>query len=251
MGKMTALLLQRFKPDYMLVAFDHGEKTLRHEELASYKANRKPTPSDLIQQLSLVQELLTNLGIKCLSMPGIEADDLIATAAIAAKELGHEVDIVSSDRDLLQLVQSQITVHLPQKGVSELLAVTETNFADAYLPILPSQVADLKGIMGDSSDNLEGVKGIGEKGAVRLLQKYGSLEAILASLDQLSLAEQMKFSAAVESALLCKRLGTLDKKVVMPLTPGELALGVCNESNLRAFLERYELRSLSASLLKP
>jgi DNA polymerase-1 len=164
-------ILTQTKYDYALVAFDHQKKTLRHNEFAEYKAGRKPMPEDLFVQLPVLKELIEDLGVHVLSMEGIEADDIIGSYAKKNNKNGVEVDIFSSDKDMLQLVNELTVVNLMKTGISDIRKVSLETFKDNFFGLTPEQVNDFKGIAGDSSDNLMGVKGIGEVSAVNLLKQ--------------------------------------------------------------------------------
>jgi DNA polymerase-1 len=196
--------------NYVLVAFDHAKKTNRHSEFSEYKSGRKPMPPDLVTQLPLIQEALTSLNIKFLSEAGFEADDIIGSFAKLMNDNKIEVDIYSTDKDMLQLVNQYTSVHMFKVGISETTTVNFDNFGFHFHGLIPSQVCDFKGISGDSSDNLSGVKGIGPKTASALLKRYDSLDNIYKNLSSLSPAHQEKFTAAKTHALLCKKLSTID-----------------------------------------
>ncbi|MDR2821721.1 MAG: 5'-3' exonuclease, partial [Mycoplasmataceae bacterium] len=216
--KLTLLILLKIlkenQYDYCLVALDSSKKTLRHEEMADYKKDRKPMPLELVSQLPLIEEAVHALGMQTLKMDGIEADDIIGSFSKLMNGNQLEVDIYSSDKDMLQLVNDKTTVKLFRTGISDILTVTQNNFKEIFHDLAPHQVNDFKGISGDSSDNLEGVKGIGPVTASKLILEYGSLENIYNNLDNLSESIKSKFIASKEHALLCKKLSIIDSSLL-------------------------------------
>lgn len=209
-------LISSEKYDYVLFAIDMGKKTFRHDESAEYKANRKPMPEDLVSQLPLIKQALTDIGVTVYGQEGIEADDIIGSVAYLLNKQGTEVEIVSSDRDLLQLVNNLTSVLLVKSGFQNIEKITPSSFQQLYPQLEPSQICDYKGISGDSSDNLKGVKGVGPKLTITLLEKYRTLENIFNHLNELSESLQQKFSVNRERALLCKRLCTIKIDALNP-----------------------------------
>ncbi|MCK9235361.1 MAG: DNA polymerase I, partial [Acholeplasmataceae bacterium] len=163
--------------EHVLVAFDTSEPTKRHLAYKEYKAGRAKMPEELAQQIPLIHEYLELNGVKTYSKGGYEADDIIGTVAKEASEKGYQVDIFSSDRDLLQLVDEHITVHLLKKGMQDVHHFTPEMIQETY-GLDHTQLIDLKALMGDPSDNIPGIPGVGEKTAIKLLQTYGSLEQV-------------------------------------------------------------------------
>lgn len=158
---MLAKLYEELKPDRMAVAFDRGRVTFRNEKYADYKGHRPDAPEDLVPQFALIREVLTTLGIARYEKEGYEGDDLIGTLAKAAAGK-YSVAIVTGDRDTLQLVNDDTTVYLTKKGITQMEAMTASRIEEVY-HITPEQVVDLKALMGDASDNIPGVPGVGEK----------------------------------------------------------------------------------------
>ncbi|MDR0739580.1 MAG: 5'-3' exonuclease [Mycoplasmataceae bacterium] len=207
-------LLNEQEYDYALMAFDHEKKTLRHDVFADYKAGRKPMPTDLYNQLPLIKKAMEIIGIKTMSLPGIEADDIIGSYVALMNQNNVDVEIYTSDKDLLQLVNLQTNVNLFKTGISNITRVTVDNFHSVFFGLQPHQVCDFKGISGDSSDNLAGVKGIGPKTAAELIIKFQSLEGIYANVEQLSISQQAKFNESKSFAIMCKQLSTIQKDVL-------------------------------------
>ena len=182
----TAMLinvLRDEKPSHIAVAFDRGEPTFRHEQYVEYKANRRETPDDFRSQLSLIFEVLDALGIRRLSAPGYEADDLIATLATQAAAQDMDVLIVTGDRDVLQLVSDRVTVLMTRRGITEMTRFTPETVAGKY-GLTPSQYPDFAALRGDPSDNLPGIPGVGEKTATKWITEFGSLQALVDRVDE-------------------------------------------------------------------
>jgi DNA polymerase-1 len=182
----TAMLinvLRDEKPTHVAVAFDRGEPTFRHEQYVEYKANRRETPEDFRSQLSLIFEVLDALGIRRLSAPGYEADDLIATLATQAAAQDMDVLIVSGDRDVIQLVSDRVTVLMTRRGITEMTRFTPETVTEKY-GLSPSQYPDFAAVRGDPSDNLPGIPGVGEKTATKWIAEFGSLQALVDRVDE-------------------------------------------------------------------
>jgi DNA polymerase-1 len=182
----TAMLinvLRDEKPTHVAVAFDRGEPTFRHEQWVEYKANRRETPEDFRSQLSLIFEVLDALGIRRLSAPGYEADDLIATLATQGAGEGMDVLIVTGDRDVLQLVSDRVTVLMTRRGITEMTRFTPDAVREKY-GLSPAQYPDFAAVRGDPSDNLPGIPGVGEKTASKWITEFGSLAALVDRVDE-------------------------------------------------------------------
>ena len=182
----TAMLinvLRDEKPTHVAVAFDRGEPTHRHEQYVEYKANRRETPEDFRSQLSLIFEVLDALGIRRLSAPGYEADDLIATLATQASAQDMDVLIVTGDRDVLQLVSDRVTVLMTRRGITEMTRFTPETVTEKY-GLTPAQYPDFAALRGDPSDNLPGIPGVGEKTATKWIAEFGSLQALVDRVDE-------------------------------------------------------------------
>ncbi|MCR5483355.1 MAG: hypothetical protein K6E99_02985 [Bacilli bacterium] len=205
---MINKIIQEEKPEYMAVAFDIG-KTFRHEEYSDYKAGRAKTPDELKSQMPLSRELLECMGIKHLELEGYEADDIIGTLArMADEDPEWDALLVTSDHDYLQLITDVVNIKLlKQKGF---VKYNPKTFFEEY-GITPPRVVDLKAIMGDSSDNIPGVKGIGEKGALKLLHEYETLDGIYEHIDEIKGSTHEKLVNDKESAYFSYKLATIDK----------------------------------------
>jgi len=182
----TAMLinvLRDEKPTHIAVAFDRGEPTFRHEQWVEYKANRRETPEDFRSQLSLIFEVLDALGIRRLSAPGYEADDLIATLATEAAAEGMDVLIVTGDRDVLQLVSDRVTALMTRRGITDMTRFTPAAVQEKY-GLSPAQYPDFAAVRGDPSDNLPGIPGVGEKTATKWIAEFGSLASLVDRVDE-------------------------------------------------------------------
>lgn len=207
---MLNKIIKEENPKYMLVAFDKG-KTFRHDKYKEYKDGRIKTPEDLLMQFKVAKELVSLMGIKCFEIDNYEADDIIGTySKIISNDDKYEGLIVSSDKDLLQLINFNITVKLLKS--KDYIMMDENTFKETY-GLDPIKMIDLKGLMGDSSDNIPGVKGIGEKTALKLLQKFNSLEGIYENIDDITGSTKQKLIDGKESAIMSKDIATIYKDV--------------------------------------
>ena len=203
-------LLTENKYDYSVIAFDHKEKNFRKVELESYKGKRKKTPDTLISQIEPIKEIMQYYGINVYCIPGIEADDVVGSAVKLLSDNDIFCEVYSSDNDLLQLVSNKCNVIQFKKGIEETICYTDNNLSNLFFGLSPNQAADFKGISGDASDNLPGIKGIGPKTAVDLLLKFKNLETIYENIEFIeSKNVKSKFLNDKENALLSKRLATI------------------------------------------
>ena len=229
--------------DNILVAFDAGKRTLRHDLMEDYKAGRAPMPDEFRMQIAYIKEYLDIMRIKQYEKPLYEADDIIGTMAKRAEDMGFHVDVYSSDKDLLQLISPQTTVHLTKKGMTELEDYTPESFKERY-GIEYKQFVDLKALMGDKSDNLPGIPGVGEKKGVKLLQDYNTLEGILEHKDEIKgkLGENIRENA--DSAVLCQKMATILRDFPMDVTIDDTVRQECNKEKLIEFYTELEFKSL-------
>ncbi len=228
------------QPDAVLVAFDAGKKTFRHELFEEYKGGRKETPEDLIPQFGLVRDYLDAIGVKRYEVENIEADDIIGT--MARKYPDWDINILSSDRDLLQLIDETTSVLLMKKGISELEEITEDGLME-MLEIKPVQVPDLKGLMGDSSDNIPGIPGVGEKTALKLLKEYSTVENLLDHVEELKGKLKEKVATYAEQAKLSKTLATIKVDVDLELQAEDCIYNPDYEGVIK-FFNQYEMKSM-------
>ena len=205
---MLLLALQEH-PDYVLASFDLGGRTFRHEELAQYKATRRPTPPELSPQFPLTRDIVRAFGIPIYEIQGVEADDVIGTLARQAREQGLHSTIVTGDLDALQLVNDDVFVLTSKRGVSETILYTPDRVRERY-GLEPIQTVDLKGLVGDVSDNIPGIRGIGEKTAIRLIQEFGSVESLVENRERVMPPKIKKLlDEHWEQALLSKKMATI------------------------------------------
>ena len=246
---MLLKLMQEWSPDLLVVAFDKGKKTFRNDLFDAYKGTRKPTPMELSSQIPLLHELMQAWGICLVEKAGYEADDIIGTLASKAAANGYDALVVTGDRDALQLVRPDLRVLLTRKGISDMDVYDEAAFREKY-KLEPLQLIDLKGLMGDTSDNIPGVPGVGEKIAAKLLAAYGSVEEVLEHAEEVSGARlREKLIEHRELALLSKKLATIECAV--PIDFDEAAYHVQPErEKLLAFCRKYGMNSVLRSLQK-
>ena len=211
--RMFHKLLQDVQPRWVAAAFDKSRKTFRSKLFADYKGQRKPTPPELKEQFPLCMEVLQSMGIPALELDDYEADDIIGTFAKKA-DPAVEVYIVTGDRDELQLIDGRTRVMYTKKGISDIKLYDEAAFAEDYEGLVPLQLIDLKGLMGDTSDNIPGVPGVGPKTALKLIAEYGNVENVLANIDGIKgKSLQEKLANNKEQALLSKELATIFTEV--------------------------------------
>ncbi len=249
-GFLKSLLgaLETHKPDYLAIAFDLGIPTFRHEADATYKADRPDTPEDFIPDIANLQRILNAMALPVVTAPGYEADDVLATMAERAADAGHRVKIITGDRDLFQLVDCdrQVSVlYFNRNG-----GTTEFGPAEVKdkLGIGPAQVVDYKALCGDKSDNIPGVRGIGEKTAVKLLGEYETLAAIYANLDSIKGATQKKLAAGKADAERSQFLARIDRAVPVEVALDRYRLAGFETDAVRPILQELELGSLLRQL---
>ncbi len=229
------------KPQYMMVAFDVG-KTFRHEKYADYKGGRKETPDELKMQFPIAKEILTAMGIKYLECPGYEADDIIGTISKwTENDDNFEALIVSSDKDLLQLISKETVVKLLRS--KDYIMMTESVFKETY-GFEPIRMIDLKALMGDASDNIPGVKGIGEKGAIKLLSEYKSLDNVYNNIDNIAGALHDKLVLGKNDAYYSKELVTIFRDVPLDVSFDDLLYKECDNNKLKQIYSNLGFYSL-------
>lgn len=199
--------ISSFKPSHVAVCWDMGSKTFRNELFADYKANRGEAPVELIPQFDLVKEVVESFDVPNIGMKGFEADDCIGTIAVQAKDVAN-VSILTGDQDILQLIDDHISVILLKKGLGNYLVHNKDTFYEEK-GIRPRQMIDLKAFMGDPSDNYPGVKGIGEKTALKLLQQYEHVDGVVKNLDQLTKSQKAKIELDLEMLYLSRQLAEI------------------------------------------
>ncbi|MBQ7824785.1 MAG: hypothetical protein IJ337_00320, partial [Clostridia bacterium] len=245
---MLLKVMESEQPTHMAVAFDLHGPTFRHADYSEYKAGRTPTAPELRPQFDLVRECLTAMGVKILTSPGFEADDILGTIARRCEEGGMPALLVTGDRDSMQLVTETSNVLYTKRGVTDVVRYTPDKVLEDF-GVTPAQIPDLKGLMGDASDNIPGVPGIGEKTAVKLLTAYGTIENAFAHADaDLKGKQREKMIDGMASGLMSKKIATITRFV--PLD--DVALDDCCLGSLTGALpvfEKLQLKSLITRLL--
>ena len=249
---MMLKALEEYKPKYLAVAFDKHGPTFRHEKYAEYKAGRREMPEDMRPQIPMLRELLERMRIATVDADGFEADDFLGTLAKKAEAQGIQTIVITGDRDSLQLVSENTLVALTKKGVTEIEEFTPEHLREVY-DLRPDQIPDLKGLMGDSSDNIPGIAGVGEKTALNLMHTYGSVEAVLEHAGEIKgkLGERVRNGA--DMARFSKELATIhcdaplggrgfDEMELLPWRQTD-AFAALEELQLRAILNRLKAQS--------
>lgn len=240
--RMLLSLYRELDPAYVAVTFDKDRQTFRTEMYDGYKATRKPAPAELVPQFDLILEVMHVMGVAVYSLSGYEGDDVLGTlSARYEKEL--PVAIVTGDRDALQLASDRTTVYLTQKGISSMSEMTPKAVEEKY-GITPSQVIDMKALMGDTADNIPGVPGIGEKTALKLLTQYKTLDNLYAHVDEIKGAQGKKLAAGKDMAYLSYKLAAIKRDVPMETTLEEMAQPV-HISEMKELFSRLGINLLS------
>ncbi|MDD2374453.1 MAG: DNA polymerase I [Eubacteriales bacterium] len=242
---MLMKYVDEIQPKYACAAFDLREPTFRHKSYSEYKGTRKPMPDDLALQIPLLKELLDNLGITRCELAGYEADDIIGTLAEKSAVQGLDVVIISGDKDSFQLVSDKITVFQPvTRGGKTDTQIVDPNYVLEKYHVTPDQLIDIKAIMGDSSDNIPGVKGIGEKGAIALISKYGSLKSVYEHLDDITTSHVNKLIDSREIAHLSYKLATICREVPIITSIENYRIQETDKESLLLLFHKYGFRSL-------
>lgn len=240
---MLLKLIADYKPTHVIATFDMRAPTFRKEMYADYKAGRKPMPEDLALQLPIIKDVLNALNIKIVEKEGFEADDLIGTLA---KKCNYETLVVTGDKDSLQLISDSTTVLLTKKGISEIVEYTPARLKEDGL--MPSQIIDLKSLMGDASDNIPGVPGVGEKTAMTLITEYGTLDNIYANIDKISGKLKDKLIENKELAYLSYQLATIDSDVDIEYIEDESVLLSVFDKKAEEILNSLGLKTIVSRL---
>jgi DNA polymerase I len=239
---MLFKLLADYKPKGVAVAWD-TRPVHRHELLDTYKIERKPMPGLLSEQFPYFRPIVEAFGYRNLEFEGWEADDVIATLATRADEAGVKTTVVSTDRDAFQLVSDNVALMMTPRGVSDVHVYTPER-VEARLGIRPDQVPDFIGLKGDSSDNIPGIPGIGDKTAGQLIAQYGSLEEVIEHADELTPARSRAVKEHAEQARAAKELATMRRDLELDCDPAELVLAPPDRSQLKEMFRRFEFRNL-------
>lgn len=196
-----------YNPSHVVCCWDMGSTTFRTEQYDGYKSNRPSAPEDLIPQFDLVKEVVESFNVPNIGVAGYEADDCIGTLAAALKDQA-QIFVVTGDHDMLQLVDERVSVAIMKKGIGNYMVYTPESLMEER-QLTPAQIIDIKGLMGDTSDNYPGVRGIGEKTAHKLIQEHGSIEGLLANLDAVSKTIRVKIEADLDMLHLSRDLATI------------------------------------------
>lgn len=234
-------------PKYVIVAFDYGKKTFRNELLDTYKATRKETPQELVPQFALAREYLTAHNITWYEVEGYEGDDIIGTLVDFGEKNNLKVSVYTGDKDANQLISSQTTIYRTVKGVTELDIYNEQTLLDKY-GLKPDQFRDFLGLMGDSSDNIPGIKGVGEKTALKLLHQYGTVEGLQEHQDEIKGKMGEKIRAGMEDALMSKKLATILRNIPIDVDLEKATYQGYDYETLKSFYEKYDMNSLIKSM---
>ena len=234
-------------PKYVIVAFDYGKKTFRNELLDTYKATRKETPQELVPQFALAREYLTAHNITWYEVEGYEGDDIIGTLVDFGEKNNLKVSVYTGDKDANQLISPQTTIYRTVKGVTELDIYNEQTLLDKY-GLKPDQFRDFLGLMGDSSDNIPGIKGVGEKTALKLLHQYGTIEGLQAQQDEIKGKMGEKIRAGMEDALMSKKVATILRDIPIDVDLEKATYQGYDYETLKSFYEKYDMNSLIKSM---
>ena len=234
-------------PKYVIVAFDYGKKTFRNELLDTYKAQRKETPEELIPQFSLAREYLTAHNITWYEVEGFEGDDIIGTLVDFGEKNNLKVSVYTGDKDAFQLISPQTTIYRTIKGVTELDIYNEQTLLDKY-GLKPDQIRDFLGLMGDTADNIPGIKGVGEKTALKLLHQYGTIEGLQEHQDEIKGKMGEKIRAGMEDALMSKKVATILRDIPIDVDLEKATYHGYDYETLKSFYEKYDMNSLIKSM---
>jgi DNA polymerase I len=240
---MLINILRDEQPTHVAVAFDRGEPTFRHEQYVEYKANRRETPADFRSQLSLIFEVLDALGITRMSVPGFEADDIIATLAVQAVAEDMDVLIVTGDRDVLQLVSPQVTALMTRRGISEMTRFTPEEVTAKY-GLTPAQYPDYAALRGDPSDNLPNIPGVGEKTAAKWIADFGSLAELVDRVDEVKGKAGDKLREHLAAVLRNRQLTELARDVPLDTGPLDLRPAAWDREQIHQLFDTLQFRVL-------
>ena len=246
--RMMFKIIEDYQPTHMSVAFDKKAPTFRHKQYADYKAGRKKMPDELAQQLQPLKDLLDKFNINRLELEGYEADDLIGTVARLGEENDFKVYIVTGDKDAIQLASHKTTTLITKKGVGEVEEYDYDSVLDRY-EMTPTQFIDLKGLMGDKSDNIPGVPGVGEKTGIKLLKQYSTIENLIEHTDELKGSIKKKIEENKDLALMSKELATIITNVPIEVKLEDLEYGDYNKDDVVEKFKEFGFASLITKLL--
>lgn len=248
---MLMKILEEEQPTHMLVAFDAGKTTFRHQTFEEYKGGRQKTPPELSEQFPYLREMLKAYKIPHYELDNYEADDIIGTLSLQAEQAGFEVKVFSGDKDLTQLSSKATTVCITRKGITDIEVYTPAHVQEKY-GLTPEQIIDMKGLMGDKSDNIPGVPGVGEKTAIKLLKQFGTVEELLASIDEVSGKKlKEKLAEHKDQALMSKELATIMRDVPVDFSLEELKYKEPDETQVYELFKDLGFNSLLNKLERP
>ena len=243
-------ILEDVKPAYMFVGFDSKEKTFRHERFEAYKATRSAMPEDMIPQIHRIKEIIEALNLPVFILPGYEADDIIGTAVKKAESLGYDSFMITPDKDYIQLITNNVKLVKPGKSADEIDIFTKEKVFET-LGFAPDRMIDYLSLIGDSSDNIPGVKGIGPKAAPLLLQQYSSLEDLYEHIDEVEPASvKNKLIAGKENAFLSKELATIMTDVPIEIDFQKTVIGKPDIEKIKSIFEELEFKNLYVRIRK-
>jgi len=240
---MLIKLLADERPQGVVVCFDKGAPQFRLDRYAEYKAGRAATPDLFKQQLPLIREVLGSLRIPTIELEGYEADDLLATLTKHAREEGCEVIVVTGDRDILQLVRDGVAVIMTRRGITDVIRYDAATVIERY-GVAPEKWTDFVALKGETSDNLPGVPGVGDKTAAQLINKYGDIEQVIAHADELTPKLREAIKKQADQVRINKELGHLLDDVRLDLDPAQLRLEAWDDEAVRNLFLSLEFRSL-------
>ena len=238
---MNKIISDLKEGECLFVAFDAGKHNFRHDQLETYKANRKPAPEELVVQFPIVREFLKSLGVYQFEEVGFEGDDIAGTVAKLAEQQGYQVNLYTSDRDFLQLVTENISVNIIRKGLSDVVVMTPELVKETY-GFEPLQIIDYKGLRGDASDNLPGIPGIGEKTAVKLIQEYSSFDNIVANAENISGKVGQMIKEHQEIGRISRDLAIIRTDIELPFTIQDTEYKGYDFQTINEFCQRYGLK---------
>lgn len=245
---MLMKILEDEKPTHILVAFDAGKTTFRHKTFSEYKGGRQKTPPELSEQFPFIRDLLDAYGISRYELENYEADDIIGTLSLTAERDGYEVKVISGDKDLTQLSSPATTVGITRKGITDIEEYTPEHVSEKY-GLTPEQIIDMKGLMGDPSDNIPGVPGIGEKTAIKLLKEFATLENLLNSIEQVSGNKlKEKLEEFKNQALMSKELATIERQAPIKVDLDNVAYEGFTRERLITLFKELGFHSLLGKL---
>jgi len=238
-----------YTPSHIAVAFDMHGKTFRNDLYDDYKANRSETPQELRPQFDLIKDVLASMEIQIIELPKYEADDILGTMSKMAKKEGYKTLIVTGDRDILQLINEDVNVYMTVKGISQ-VQIFDTAKVNEKYTLLPGQIIDMKGLMGDSSDNIPGVKGVGEKTAIKLLSEYQSLEGVYDNIDKIKGKLKEKLENDKDMAFVSKELATIKMDLELDIDLDNCIMKSLEETNVLSKLEEFKFGSIIKKIRK-